>query len=320
MKKSISVVIPNYNGSNLLRENLPYVFLALKTSGLDDYEIIVADDASTDDSISFLQVNYPEIIVVQNKTNQGFSGNTNSGIYKATKDLILILNSDVQLQENYFIPLLKYFDDDKTFGVMGRIISMSGDKIQDGAKFPSYSFANIISTKNYLVEKRNSLYSFFLSGANALIDREKLLQLGGFNELFNPYYGEDVDLGISAWRVGYKLYYEHNALCRHPNSATIKKESSKKVKLISKRNKLILHYLHLENFELFIFFLITIFKSILKLFLLDFTYLKAFFTFFKMRREIKERKINYSKIWKLNLHQVKSFIIDNIKNDVVIKF
>lgn len=320
MKKSISVVIPNYNGSNLLRENLPYVFLALKSSGIDDYEIIVADDASTDDSISFLKNNYPKIIVVQNKTNLGFSGNTNSGIYKATKDLILILNSDVQLQENYFIPLLKYFDDDKTFGVMGRIISMSGDKIQDGAKFPSYSFAKIISTKNYLVEKRNSLYSFFLSGANALIDREKLLQLGGFNELFNPYYGEDVDLGISAWRVGYKLYYEHNAICRHPNSATIQKESFKKVKLISKRNKLILHYLHLENFELFIFFLITIFKIILKLFLLDFTYLKAFFTFLKMRREIKERKINYSKIWKLNLHQVKSFIIDNIKNDVVIKF
>lgn len=320
MKKSISVVIPNYNGSNLLRENLPYVFRALKSSSITDYEIIVPDDASSDDSVSFLNNNYPDIILVENKTNKGFSGNVNSGLLKAKKDLVLVLNSDVQLQEKYFVPLLKYFDDDKTFGVMGRIISMNDDKIQDGAKFPSFNFAQIISTKNYLVENRNSLFSFFLSGANALIDREKLLQLGGFNELFNPYYGEDVDLGISAWRAGYKLYYEHNAICRHPNSATIKKESSKKIKFISKRNKFILHYLHLNSFEFSIFFLISILRSILKLFLMDFIYVKAFISFLKMRKKVRERKKVYSKFWILDLHQVKKIIMNDIKNNIVIKF
>ena len=61
--------------------------------------------------------------------------------------------------------------------------------------------------------------------------------LGGFDEIFNPYYAEDVDLGIRAWKVGYKCYYDDTALCRHPLSATIQKEQPKKVKKAKENSK-----------------------------------------------------------------------------------
>jgi GT2 family glycosyltransferase len=285
MKLSISVVIPNFNGKDLLETNLPLVYNALQISGISDFEIIIPDDASADSSVNFIKTNYPDIILVENEINKGFAGNTNSGIKRSQKDLVLILNSDVKLTDDYFSQILKYFDEPDTFGVTGRIIGLDSDKIQDGAKYPKYFFSSIASTTNYICKTRSSLYSFFLTGANALIDRKKLIELGGFNELFNPYYGEDVDLGLRAWRLGYKCYYEHNAICRHPNSATIKKETPEKVKIISSRNKMYLHFIHLNGFELFFYQLKLILKVILRVLILDFTYLKSFRMFINSMNE-----------------------------------
>lgn len=306
MKLSISVVIPSYNGKDLLETNLPSVYNALQSSGITDFEIIIPDDASTDSSVNFIKTNYPDIILVENETNKGFAGNTNTGIKRSKKDLVLILNSDVKLTDDYFSQLLEYFDKPDTFGVTGRIIGLHSDKIQDGAKYPKYFFGNISSTTNYICKNRSALYSFFLTGANALIDRKKLMELGGFNELFNPYYGEDVDLGLRAWRLGYKCYYEHSAICRHPNSATIKKEPPEKIKIISSRNKMYLHFIHLDRFELFIYLIKLIFKVTLRVLILDVKYLKSFRMFIKSMnnclssknsfRELKQAKDIYLSI------------------------
>jgi len=290
---SISVVIPNYNGKDLLERNIPFLYNALKTSGIDDYEIIIADDASTDNSTEFLKKNYPEIILVQNIKNKGFSGNVNSGIDYAKKELLFILNSDVQLTKNYFKPLLKYFEMDDTFGVMGKIISLEGNEIQDTAKYPKYSYARIVTTKNYYTKNQNIVYSFILSGANSLINREKMIELGQYNELFNPYYFEDADLGLTAWRYGYKLYYEEQAVCRHSGRETVKKQPLNKVKFTVRRNRILLHYLHLNGIELFVFFLRTVFKTFFKAIMFDILYLKAFISFFKSFKKYSEYKVKY---------------------------
>jgi glycosyltransferase involved in cell wall biosynthesis len=72
MRPGISIVIPNYNGKDLLERNIPSVFNALITSDITDFEIIVAEDASKDNSVEFLKSNYPEIILIENKVNKGF--------------------------------------------------------------------------------------------------------------------------------------------------------------------------------------------------------------------------------------------------------
>lgn len=249
---SISVVIPNYNGKDLLEANLPSVFAALKFAGVN-YEVIVIDDASVDSSITFVQRHYPKIKLLVNEINIGFSPTINKGIFSAQHELILALNSDVQLAEHYFIDQLKYFNSPDTFGVMGKIVGLNGEGIQDGAKYPQTSFKGIKTTYNYLPSAETPeiwLPSFFLSGANALMDRKKLWQLGGFDEIYAPFYYEDVDLGIRAWRAGWKCYFESNAICMHETSSTISKLKSEKVKIIIERNRIIFNHLHLMGWHL----------------------------------------------------------------------
>lgn len=293
MSYSISVVVPNYNGQSLLEQNLPFVFLALKSSGINDWEIIVSDDASTDNSAEFIKSKYPEIIWLSNSVNTGFSGNCNRGIRAATKELILLLNTDVTLTENYFTEQLPCFEWPDTFGVMSLIKDKEGT-IQDMAKFPAYTFANIKGTVNYTLDQA-FIPSFFLSGANALIRRTYLLQLGGFNELFNPYYGEDLELGIRAWRSGYRMYTHTQSYCIHPSASTINKEKKDKVLRVQKRNKLLLHYLHLPKIEWMYFYGMMYLKSIARLLLGNTIYLQSLLDFNNVKKKIlTTTKFNYS--------------------------
>ena len=298
---SISVVIPNYNGKDLLERNLPSCFMALQSSNISDFEIIISDDKSTDDSVRFIEGAYPMVILLQNKGNRGFSGNMNNGIHAATKDLVFILNNDVLLTEHYFVPLLSLFRRSDTFGVMGKIVDLDSDRMQDGAKFPGYSFSDIKGTVNYVSKSSTLLYSLFASGANALVDRKKLILLGGFSEIYNSYNWEDVDLGIRAWRIGYKVYYEGSAYCRHPRSATLNKEPGKNVQKISKRNKMYLHYLHLEGLEFYCFMLKIFTKSFFRLLIGDFSYVKSYILFIRSLPQLSETKRSF-KMLQQSLH------------------
>jgi GT2 family glycosyltransferase len=323
--KSISVVIPNFNGRELLGQNLPHLFYALFTSGVTDYEIIVADDASRDGSVDYLLKTFPEVLVISHPVNSGFAGNCNSGIFVSSKELVFLLNTDVELTEGFFIPLMKYFDRQDTFGVMSRIIGLDTDKIQDGAKFPDCSFGHIGSTLNYRSETQTTLYTLFLSGANALMDREKLLELGGFDELFNPYYAEDVDLGLRAWKLGYKCYYDDTAVCRHPVSATIKKEKPDKVLRVSKRNKMFLHYIHLGLIERIAYVLMLTLKTALRKIMRHEVYVQAYKDFVRMIPEADEsrqriRALQQSRRVAYSLREVSSLIKRSIGSTPITKF
>jgi GT2 family glycosyltransferase len=310
MNFSISIVIPNYNGKELLSQNLPFVYKALETSGITDFELIVADDASVDDSVTFIKENYPTILLIESTKNVGFSGNSNKGIFSATKELVLLLNNDVTLTENYFKPQLDYFLKSNTFGVMGKITSQGYTKIQDAAKFPAYRLAKINTTQNYTSTNIQPMPSLFLSGANALVNRKKLLELNGFQELYNPFYFEDADLGIRAWKLGYRCYYEPNAVCTHPLSATIKKEPPARVSITVKRNKMLLHYFHLDKTERAIFLFNTFLNTVFRSLLLDKNQVKAYIGFIKKRKEAKVAKKKFL------LLQKEKGVIRNMKNVV----
>ncbi|MDO8991890.1 MAG: glycosyltransferase, partial [Daejeonella sp.] len=120
-RKSISVVIPNYNGRHLLERNLPSVYEALNNAKTD-FEIIITDDCSTDSSVAFIRQNYPLVRLIINDKNQGFSVSCNKGITLAEKDLVLLLNTDIELNKDYFESQFKYFELPDTFGVMSKII------------------------------------------------------------------------------------------------------------------------------------------------------------------------------------------------------
>ena len=307
MQHSVSVVIPNYNGKHLLEEYLPYTIAALKKAGTD-HEIIISDDASTDDSVKFIQEKYPEIKIVRSEANKGFSHTVNNGIQSASKTLVLLLNSDVKLKEDYFQYQWKYFEDPNTFGVMGSIWTEDGKRLMDAAKYPVWKGGQLRSTVNYTLKQKNKepLLTLFLSGANALVDREKLIKLGGMDTRYSPFYMEDVDLSVCAWRSGWKCYYEQDATCYHKLSETISNNNSKKkISYISRRNKFIFHHSHLSGAKRLFWQLENMMNLVFRGLISDIDYYRAFSEY----REIvnsSDPQINYSR----SLEEITSEIIN----------
>ena len=141
-RSGISVVIPNFNGENILPVIMPSVFNSLLFTNVP-FEIIVADDCSTDNSVLFLRNTYPEIIIIESDENLGFAPTINKGIFLAKNDLVFLLNNDVKISKDYFVHQFRYFEKEDTFGVMGRIIGWDDDNIQDGAKYPEIGRAHV---------------------------------------------------------------------------------------------------------------------------------------------------------------------------------
>jgi GT2 family glycosyltransferase len=291
IKKSISVVLPNYNGRDLLAANLPSVYAALQKAGVD-HEVIVADDASTDESVIFLRENFNDVKVVTKKTNRGFSPTINSGIELATMELVLLLNTDVSLLPDYFEHLFPYFDLPDTFGVSGRFIGLNDEKIQDAGKYPLLLGSKKIQPFNFYVNKPSALVAtLFVSGGGALVDRRKLNSLGGFDEIFAPFYYEDTDLSMRAWRLGWRCYYEHSAVCRHPASTTINKFNKKRrIWITTQRNKLIFHSLHLNAQSKLIWYSRQAITLVIQAVVFRWKYHIAFFNYLGKRSEIKKSK------------------------------
>ncbi|MEQ8426162.1 MAG: glycosyltransferase, partial [Cyclobacteriaceae bacterium] len=258
------------------------------------FEIIVVDDCSTDDSVGYLQKNFPEIQILSNEINKGFSCTINKGIFKAKYDLVLLLNSDIILTKGYFDHQFKYFTQKDTFGVMGRVVGWNDEKIQDAARLPEFHGLKIKTSGNYLIKpmKNESLYTLYLSGANALVNRKKLIELGGFDEIFSPFYIEDCDLSFRAWRLGWKCYYEHQAICRHQTSSSVKVKSNKKyVDVIYNRNKLFLHAIHLKSHLLPFWFVQVTVEALLRILVFRGAFVKSIYLFLKHRKDwVKSRK------------------------------
>ena len=302
---SISVVIPNYNGRALLEEILPsLVKVLLDMSHM--HEIIVVDDNSTDDSISFLKLNYKDIIVSKNERNLGFSCTVNIGILMAKMDLVFILNNDVKLIDGYFDAQLPYFERQDTFGVNGAVFDWDSEVFQGGGKIINRHFYKIKANQNYFIKAdtlspETDYPTMFLSGTNALIDRKKLLLLNGYDDLLSPFYVEDVELSIRALRMGWKMYYSPSSKCMHQISTTIKKHNKKrKIKRLTSRNKFYLHYIHLEGFSLFFWYVQTLMEILFRTLMLDTIQLMAFVTFVRTLKQAKISKSNFNALMKNN--------------------
>jgi GT2 family glycosyltransferase len=326
--RGISVVIPNYNGVHLFPQTLPPLFVALKESGLP-YEVLIVDDCSTDESVVVLTKEYPDVRVITSKVNQGFSPTINKGIREAVFDMVFLLNSDVKLEPLYFTYLIPYFERADTFGVMGQIVNWDDDRIQDGAKLPTFQGAKIKTFKNFLPSETPvppGLYTMYLSGAETLVSKEKLQMLGGFDEIFAPYYIEDYELSLRAWRLGWKCYYDHRAVCRHKTSSSIRSKARKQhIQTIYYRNKMFLHAIHLNSFQMLIYYPQIFFECLVRLVSFRFHYVNSIWLFFKGRMKCKDSKARFEKVAKkvgtnLTLAQVAKKIGDSLNRTIVWRF
>lgn len=317
MKQDISIVIPNYNGVRLLHKCISSAIKACSFSKIN-FEIIVSDDGSIDESVNHLKTTFPEAIIVTSDTNTGFSGAANRGIQRTGMPLVFIMNNDVTLAEDYFESQFKHFQDPDLFGVMGSIWSEDGKKLMDAAKLPVWKSGQLKSTVNYFIKNKpeSSCPTLFLSGANALVRREMLVELGGFDERFNPFYMEDVELSVKAWRKGWKCIYEPKSRCYHKLSETISKTNQQdKVKMISRRNKFLFHHKHLKGFTATLWQIENLINLASRWMTLDFSYYRSYFDFKKLAVPTRNNS-GYSR----SLREATNYILDQLKKEELTVF
>lgn len=235
---SISVVIPSFNGRDLLLKNLPPLFAALAQVGATS-EVIVVDDASSDDSLQVLERQFPGVIVMHNEHNIGFAETINRGIFAATKDIVLALNNDVTVDLNIISKVLPRFADPQIFAVTPNVFDPRDNRNQAIYRVhPGICW--FVDECLQDIPDAPEIPLFFSSGGSSFYDRQKLLALGGFSKFYAPFYVEDVDLSYQAWKRGWKCLLEPAASVWHPANSTIRKyHKKKKVKFLAARNK---HY------------------------------------------------------------------------------
>ena len=112
-----SVIIPNFNGRDLLAKNFPSVVAALKNPENLISEVIIVDDGSDDESVSFIKENYSEIKLIKHTKNRGFSAAINTGARTAKGKLLVLLNNDVSPSPNFLLKVIPHFEDKQDFAV-----------------------------------------------------------------------------------------------------------------------------------------------------------------------------------------------------------
>lgn len=217
----LSVIILNYNTKNLLQKCLESVF-ASKTGFL--FEVIVSDNGSTDGSIEMARSLFPQVKLIENNSNLGFSAGNNVGIRKALGRLVLLLNTDTEVRPNTLDLSVKYMDAHPEVGIMGCKVLLPDGKLHEAArrrfpnpvnaflrlfglrKFSSYNYRNIPVDQEMEVDS--------VVGAFLLIRRAAIDKIGLLDEEFFMY-GEDLDW---CWRVKeaeFKVMYYPGAEITH---------------------------------------------------------------------------------------------------------
>jgi len=247
--RSVSVVIPNYNGQHLLEKNLPAVI-----SSCPQAEIIVVDDASSDNSINFLTKTYPKVKIVSNKINQRFALSCNKGVKSAKYNIVVLLNNDVSPQKDFLQPLIKHFDNSQVFAVGCLEIQTKGNK-QTISGRSSCQFK-----RGFLIHKKaknqNKQQTCWATAGSMALDKQKYLDLNGMDSLFSPAYWEDIDLSYRAKKKGWQVLFEHKSKVYHNHETTNLQAFGKtRIELMALRNQILFVWKNTQGLQLIKHFL-----------------------------------------------------------------
>lgn len=218
MTPTVSIIIPAYNGKSHLEANLPSLLAA--TRGRAGVEVVVVDDGSVDGTPEFLAGRFPAVTVIALGANRGFAGACNAGAHAAKGDLVYFLNSDARVREDFLDPVVSGFNDPGAFAVGSREIPPGGNG-RLAVPVPFFRFG--LFGHRYLQREvpPHSFPAYFVSAGHAAFAREKFVALGGFDELYRPFYWEDIDLCYRAWRRGWKVLLEPRSVVHHAGQGTI---------------------------------------------------------------------------------------------------
>jgi len=233
----IAVVILNWNGKTLLEKFLPSI---VKFSN-DDADIYIADNNSTDDSISFLKNKYPEIKIIENKINGGYAKGYNDALQHVDADIFALVNSDIEVTKDWLKPVIKQFkENNDTAAIQPKLLDYKNKSKFEyaGAAGGFVDFMGYPYCKGRIfmeLEKDHNQYNdtydiFWATGACFFIRSEVFYQLKGFDEDYFAHQ-EEIDL---CWRIqneGYNIQYVGASTVYHVGGATLKETNPHKTYL-----------------------------------------------------------------------------------------
>lgn len=232
----ISVVIPAYKKTAMLVENLRHNLRSLK--GLEI--IIVNDDPSK--SIAGEMMEF-DVTLVENKKNLGFGGAVNVGFAHAKQDYVLLLNSDVRLNNNAWKKALARIEQSNYFAISFAQTEGDGSTVGKNTIYWAHGF--------FLHKKAEDMRrgtTAWAEGGSCIINRKIFDVLGGFDLMYSPFYWEDIDLSYRAWKSGYEVLFEPAVLVEHRHESTIGTYFQKKqIDRIATRNQFIFMWKNMQG-------------------------------------------------------------------------
>jgi hypothetical protein len=232
----IAVIILNWNGKKLLEQFLPSL---IKYS--QEATLYIADNASTDDSVSYVTQHFPTIKIIQNTENGGYAKGYNDALKQVDEDIYCLLNSDVEVTENWLSPILDTFKNNpETAIIQPKILDYKNKRYFEyagaaGGFIDKYGYpfcrGRIFnSLEEDLGQYNDNIDVFWASGACFFIRKEVFNTLNGFDEAFFAHM-EEIDLCWRAFNLGYKTKYIGSSTIYHVGGATLNNTNPNKTYL-----------------------------------------------------------------------------------------
>ncbi|MFT5860352.1 MAG: GT2 family glycosyltransferase [Flavobacteriaceae bacterium] len=235
MHSKTAIVILNWNGKKFLEQFLPSV---IQHSG--NARIIVADNASSDDSIPYLKDNFPSVELILNKSNGGFAKGYNESLKQVDSEFYVLLNSDVEVTENWLNPLLEVMDDPQVAACQPKVRSHHSktDFEHAGAAggfldinyFPFCRGRMFNTVEEDLGQYDHPTEVFWATGACLMIRSKLFHAVGGFDEDFFAHM-EEIDLCWRLKRLNHKIFITPEAVVYHVGGGTLPYSSPRKTYL-----------------------------------------------------------------------------------------
>lgn len=230
----VSIIVVNWNGRNLLQDCLG----AILDQSYQNYEIIVVDNASQDDSVDFITKRYPRVKVISLKENTGFTGGNITGVNAASGEFIVLLNNDATLSKDWLHHMVTALREDNSLGSCSSKIIIDGTNKIDSV---GDTFTTAFTGTKIGEYQQESLFEqkCLVPGACAaavIYKKEMLDRIGFLDEDFYLNH-EDTDLNMRAWLAGWKCLFVPEAVVYHKVSASIGVLSDTSVYFFSRNNE-----------------------------------------------------------------------------------
>jgi GT2 family glycosyltransferase len=232
-RSECSFVLLNWNSQAMLAECLPPLLEGLRKEG-GNHEVIVVDNHSTDGTDEFIRRRFPEVRLVLSDENLYFGAGNRLGITSATRDILVLMNSDTIVQPGFLRPLLKVLSEPTVFGVASQVLN-SEETGNTHARFNGFEIEWRQESLSSATGNSESPV-FWLHRGLFAVDRRKYLWLGGLDSLYDPMYLEDVDLSYRAWKTGWKCLVAVDSRVLHNHEMKIPAAGEGFVHMIVRRN------------------------------------------------------------------------------------